>query len=138
MTNRLLVIDDEDSIREIIQICLESTTNWQILTASSGREGIEIAQNEHPDAILLDVMMPYMDGPTTFKQLQTIAAICDIPTILLTAKAQSYEKKELMNLGVAGIITKPFLPDDLVMSICKILNWNYVPYMNENPDFCTG
>jgi CheY-like chemotaxis protein len=124
MNKRVLVIDDEDGVREIIQICLESMTNWELFTASSGREGINLAQSEHPDAILLDVMMPYMDGPTTFKQLQTIADTCDIPTILLTAKAQSCEKQELLDLGVAGVITKPFLPDDLVIDICTILNWN--------------
>lgn len=129
MTKRILVIDDEDGVREIIQICLESMTNWQVLTASSGREGIEIAQSKHPDVILLDVMMPYMDGPTTFKQLQTITATCDIPTILLTAKAQSCEQQEFLDLGVAGIITKPFLPEDLVIRVCEILNWNYMTYI---------
>ncbi|MBD2255905.1 response regulator [Nostoc parmelioides] len=132
MTKRILVIDDEDGVREIIQICLESTTNWEILTASSGREGIEIAQSQHPDVILLDVMMPYMDGPTTFKQLRAITATCDIPTILLTAKAQSCEQQEFLDLGVAGIITKPFLPEDLVIDICKIVNWNYMNYMIES------
>jgi CheY-like chemotaxis protein len=129
MTKRILVIDDEDGVREIIQICLESMTDWEVLTASSGREGIEIAQSEHPDVIMLDVMMPYMDGPTTFKQLQTIKETCDIPTILLTAKAQSCEQQEFLDLGVAGLITKPFLPEDLVMRICEILNWNYMTYI---------
>lgn len=129
MTKRILVIDDEDGVREIIQICLESMTDWKVLTASSGREGIEIAQSEHPDVIMLDVMMPYMDGPTTFKQLQAITATCDIPTILLTAKAQSCEQQEFLDLGVAGLITKPFLPEDLVMRICEILNWNYMTYV---------
>lgn len=124
MTKRILVIDDENGIREIIQICLESITDWEILTAPSSREGIEIAKSEHPDAILLDVMMPCMDGPTTFKQLQTIAETCDIPTIFLTAKAQTSEQNELLNLGVAGVITKPFLPENLVINICKILNWD--------------
>jgi CheY-like chemotaxis protein len=126
MTKRILVIDDEDGVREIIQICLESMTDWEVLTASSGREGIEIAQSEHPDVIMLDVMMPYMDGPTTFKQLQAIKETCDIPAILLTAKAQSCEQQEFLDLGVAGLITKPFLPEDLVMRICEILNWNYM------------
>ncbi|MBH8566684.1 response regulator [Nostoc sp. CENA67] len=126
MTKRLLVIDDEDSVREIIQISLESVAGWDILTASSGSEGIEIAESEHPDAILLDVMMPDMDGPTTFKQLQESVATCDIPTIMVTAKAQTTEQQQLRNLGVAGVITKPCLPQDLVDEICKILNWNQV------------
>jgi CheY-like chemotaxis protein len=135
MTKKILVIDDEDDVREIIQLSLESTTSWDVLTASSAREGIEIAQSEHPDAILLDVMMPFMDGPTTFKQLQTIDATSDIPTILLTAKAQSCEQQEFMDLGVAGVITKPFLPEDLVINICKILHWDYMVYANQAQDF---
>jgi len=126
MTKRILVIDDEDSVREIIQISLESVAGWNTLTASSGSEGITIAESEHPDAILLDVMMPYMDGPTTFKQLQANLATRDIPTIMVTAKAQSSEKKQLMDLGVSGVITKPCLPLSLVEEICKILNWDKV------------
>ncbi|MBU7582572.1 MAG: response regulator [Nostoc sp. TH1S01] len=126
MTKRILVIDDEDSVREIVQISLESVAGWDILTASSGNEGIEIAESEQPDAILLDVMMPYMDGPTTFKKLQASVATCNIPTIMLTAKAQSSEQKQFMDLGVAGVITKPWLPLDLVHNICKILNWSSV------------
>jgi len=132
MAKRILVIDDEDGVKEIIQICLESMTKWEVLTASSGRDGIKVAQSEYPDAILLDVMMPYMDGPTTFKQLQAIPGVSDIPTILVTAKAQSYEQQEFLDLGVAGIITKPFLPENLVSDICEILNWNDVDCINKN------
>ncbi|SRR5579883_1364826 len=124
MTKRILVIDDEDNVREIIQISLEAAAGWNVLTASSGGEGIEIATSESLDAILLDVMMPHMDGPTTFMQLQAIPATRDIPTILLTAKAQRTEQQQFINLGVSGIITKPFLPQDLVNNICRILNWN--------------
>lgn len=124
MTKRILVIDDEDTVREIIQISLEAVAGWDILTASSGSEGIAIAESEHPDAILLDVMMPYMDGPTTFKKLQASVTTADIPTIMVTAKAHTSEQKQLMELGITGIITKPCLPQDLVDDICKILNWN--------------
>lgn len=127
MTKKILVIDDEDSVREIIQISLESVAGWDILTASSGNEGLRIAESEHPDAILLDVMMPYMDGPTTFKQLQATVGTCDIPTIMVTAKAQPHEQQEFRNLGVAGVITKPCLPQELVHDICKILNWSPIP-----------
>ncbi|MBD2521431.1 response regulator [Nostoc sp. FACHB-133] len=129
MKKRLLIIEDEDSVREIIQISLESLAGWDILTASSGSEGIKIAASEHPDAILLDVMMPEIDGPTTFKQLQATAATCDIPTIMLTAKAQPSEQQQLRNLGVAGVITKPCLPQELVDDICKMLNWNPVIHL---------
>ncbi|KYC41060.1 two-component system response regulator [Scytonema hofmannii PCC 7110] len=123
MTKRVLVIDDEDGVRNIIQISLEVVAGWDVLSATSGMEGIAIAAVEQPDAILLDVMMPMMDGPTTFKQLQANTVTCHIPTILLTAKTQLSEQRQLLNLGVAGIITKPFNPQDLVSKVCNILDW---------------
>jgi CheY-like chemotaxis protein len=123
-TKRILVIDDEDGIREIIQICLEAVAGWQVLTAASGSEGLANAQSTLPDAILLDVMMPDLDGPTTFRQLQANAATQHIPTILLTAKAKISEHQQFINLGVTGVITKPFKAQDLVNQIREILNWS--------------
>lgn len=124
MTNkRILVIDDEDGIREIIQISLEAAAGWDVFTAASGSEGLENAQISQPDAILLDVMMPDMDGPTTFRQLQANSATKHIPTILLTAKAKISEQKQFIDLGVKGVITKPFKAMDLVKQIREILHW---------------
>ena len=123
-TKRILVIDDEDGIREIIQICLEAAAGWDVLTAASGSEGLATAQAEKPDAILLDVMMPDMDGPTTFRQLQADPTTQNIPTILLTAKAKISEQQQFIDLGVTGVITKPFKAQDLVNQIRKILHWN--------------
>lgn len=124
ITKRVLVIDDEDGIREIIQICLEAAAGWNVLTAASGSEGLAIAQDEQPDAILLDVMMPDMDGPTTFRQLQANPATEHIPTILLTAKAKISEQQQFIDLGVTGVITKPFKAQELVEQIRTILHWN--------------
>ncbi|MBD0343857.1 MAG: response regulator [Coleofasciculus sp. Co-bin14] len=123
-TKRILVIDDEDGIREIIQICLEAAAGWEVLTAASGSEGLVTAQEEQPDAILLDVMMPDMDGPTTFGHLQSNITTQHIPTILLTAKAKISEQKQFIDLGVTGVITKPFKAQDLVNQIREILNWS--------------
>lgn len=123
MTKRILIIDDEDGVREITQISLEAAAGWEVLTAASGSEGIKLAASEQPDAILLDVMMPEMDGPTTFKQLQQNPATQKIPTILLTAKAKSSEKQQFLDLGVAGVITKPFKPQELVQQIRQLLQW---------------
>lgn len=123
-TRRILVIDDEDGIREIIQICLEAAAGWDVLTAASGNEGLTTAQQEQPDAILLDVMMPDMDGPTTFRHLQANTTTQHIPTILLTAKAKISEQKQFIDLGVTGVITKPFKAQDLVNQIREILNWS--------------
>lgn len=120
---RILVIDDEDGIREIIQICLEAVAGWQVFTAASGSEGLINAQNTLPDAILLDVMMPDMDGPTTFRRLRANALTQDIPTILLTAKAKVSEQQQFINLGVTGVITKPFKAQDLVDQMRAILDW---------------
>ena len=123
-TKKVLVIDDEDGIREIIQICLEAAAGWDVLTAASGSEGLAAALAEQPDAILLDVMMPDMDGPTTFRQLQVNTKTQHIPTILLTAKAKISEQQQFIDLGVTGVITKPFKAQDLVNQIREILNWN--------------
>lgn len=122
-TKRILVIDDEDGIREIIQICLEAAAGWEVVTAASGSEGLADAQTTQPDAILLDVMMPDMDGPTTFRLLQANAKTRHIPTILLTAKAKISEQQQFIDLGVTGVITKPFKAQDLVNQIRKILKW---------------
>ena len=95
----ILIIDDEDDIREVAALSLEATAGWKILTASSGAEGIEIAQKEQPDAILMDVMMPGSDGPTTYRAMQEIPAISHIPVLLLTAKVQGVDKRRFADLG---------------------------------------
>lgn len=122
-TKTILAIDDDDGIREIIQFSLEATTDWEILTAASGKEGLAIAAEAKPDAILLDVMMPELDGIATFERLQTNPVTRDIPTILLTAKAKVSEQKQFIDLGVTGVITKPFTAMQLLEQIRKILQW---------------
>jgi CheY-like chemotaxis protein len=119
----ILAIDDDNGIREIIKFSIEAMTGWKVVTAVSGSEGIAIAEIEQPDAILLDIMMPDMDGSTTFHHLQANAATKNIPTILLTAKAIAKEQQRLHDLGVAGAIAKPFKAHYLVKQICEILGW---------------
>ena len=119
----ILVIDDDDGIREVIQICLEAIAGWDVMTASSGQDGLIIANNQKPDAILLDVMMPHLDGIATFQQLQSNNQTQTIPTILLTAKAKISEQKQYQHLGVRGVIIKPFEPYDLVAKIKAMLHW---------------
>src|SRR5919204_4180027 len=84
---RVLLIDDEDDIREVAQLSLEIVANWHVSTASSGAEGVGRAKADQPDAIILDVMMPDMDGDAPFRTLQATPATRHIPVILLTAKA---------------------------------------------------
>jgi CheY-like chemotaxis protein len=120
---RVLIIDDEDDIREVAALSLEATAGWQILTAPSGTQGIEIAIAQQPDAILMDVMMPGVDGPSTFREMQQIPAIAHIPVVLLTAKVQGVDKRRFADLGVAGVLFKPFDPLTLADQISETLRW---------------
>ncbi len=121
--HRVLIIDDEDDIREVAALSLEATAGWTILTASSGSAGIAVASAEQPDAILMDVMMPEMDGPSTFKLMQGNPAISGIPVVLLTAKVQGVDQRRFADLGVAGILFKPFDPLTLSAQIAEVLGW---------------
>ncbi|EKQ66831.1 response regulator with CheY-like receiver, AAA-type ATPase, and DNA-binding domains [Leptolyngbyaceae cyanobacterium JSC-12] len=121
MIRRILIIDDEDDIREATQVCLEATGDWEVLTASSGNEGLLKAESERPDAILLDVMMPGMDGITTFQELQTNPQTQNIPVILLTAKAQTAEQRQFNQLNVVAVITKPYDPFSLSAQLIRAI-----------------
>jgi CheY-like chemotaxis protein len=123
MLHKLLVIDDEDDIREVASLSLELTEGWTVKTANGGSAGTALALSMEPDAILLDVMMPDMDGPTTFRALQQQSATKSIPVIFLTAKVQAAEREKLMQLGVRGIIPKPFDPLTLGQQIKDVLSW---------------
>ena len=120
---RVLIIDDEDDIREVAALSLEATAGWQVITAPSGAKGIEAAIAEQPDVILMDVMMPGVDGPTTFRQMQQTPAIVHIPVLLLTAKVQGIDKRRFADLGVAGVLFKPFDPLTLADQISETLQW---------------
>ena len=121
---QILVIDNEVYIQEVIQIALETTSDWQVITAGSGQEGLAIAAQSQPDAILLDVMMPEMDGLTTFANLQANATTQPIPVILLTAKVQATDQQRYKQLGVQATISKPFDPLQLSTQISTILGWS--------------
>jgi CheY-like chemotaxis protein len=119
----ILIIDDEDDIREVAALSLEAVAGWTVYTASSGKEGILAAAELKPDAILMDVMMPGMDGPTTFKVIQQTPAIAQIPVVLLTAKVQGVDQRRFADLGVAGVLFKPFDPLLLSTQIAQALGW---------------
>lgn len=121
---RILVIDNEEYIREVAQICLETVAGWKVLTANSGHSGLVLAQKEQPDAILLDVMMPDMDGPTTFQNLQANVATKDIPVILLTAKVQASDRLRYTSMGIKAAIAKPFNPLTLANQVAEVLGWS--------------
>ncbi len=121
---RILIIDDAEDIREVAQVSLEIVGGWEVLTASSGIEGVAKAVAQQPDAILLDVMMPDQDGPTTFLQLQANSATQHIPVILLTAKALAGDRRMFADLGVASVIAKPFEPMSLASQVAQVLGWD--------------
>lgn len=121
---RILVIDDEDDIREVAQLCLETLGGWEVITASSGNEGLCKALAELPDAIILDVMMPQMDGPTTYQKLRENTATQNIPVIFLTAKAQLAEQRKFAELGAKGVLAKPFEPLLLANQVAEVLGWS--------------
>lgn len=121
---KILVVDDEEHIREIAAVSLELTENWNILTAGSGAEALRIAPLLKPDAILLDVMMPEMDGPSTLRALQSDPATSGIPVIFLTAKVQAADRRRFAELGVRSMITKPFDPLRLAADVAAALRWS--------------
>ena len=105
---KVLLIDDDEDIRRITWLVLERVGGMQVLQASSGAEGLQKAGDEKPDVILLDVVMPGMDGLDTFAALRANPVTTNIPVIFLTAKVIASEIEHLKNLGTAGVLTKPF------------------------------
>ena len=120
---RILFIDDQDDIKTLAQFCLESEAGWTMIGASNGKEGIAIAEQEQPDAILLDAMMPELDGIQTIAMLQNNPATKDIPTIFITAKAQASDRRRFYNAGAKGVINKPFDSLTLASQISGFLGW---------------
>lgn len=123
MPKHILLIDDEDDIREVTAVSLETVAGWQVSSAGSGVAGIELARTSLPDAILLDVMMPGQDGPATLRLLRNDKITAKIPVIFLTAKVQSIERERLRAIGAAGTLAKPFNPLTLANEIKEILDW---------------
>ncbi|MGI8773357.1 MAG: response regulator [Acidobacteriaceae bacterium] len=123
MGRRILIIDDEEDIRQVAGLSLETVAGWDVILANSGAQGIETAAREVPDAILLDVMMPAMDGPTTFQHLRDNPKTTMIPVLLLTAKVQGSDQRRFASLGVAGILFKPFDPLTLSRQVADALGW---------------
>jgi CheY-like chemotaxis protein len=120
----ILIIDDEADIREIAQASLEIMKNWAVTTACSGEEGIARATANPPDAILLDVMLPDMDGTIALQKLQENPITCKIPVIFLTAKVRASDQRRLAEMKVSAILAKPFNPEDLADQIVDTLGWD--------------
>lgn len=118
---KILLVDDEADIRLVAEISLSNLGGWQVIQAASGPEALDLAARELPDLVLLDVMMPGMDGPTTLLRLRALAGGETVPVIFMTAKVQRAEIDRLLSLGVRGLIPKPFDPMTLPQEIRRIL-----------------
>lgn len=124
MSHRILIIDDEDDIREVAAMSLETVAGWEVIVANSGAQGLARAASYKPEAILLDVMMPGMDGPTTFRELRSNPDTASIPVLFLTAKVQATDRRLFADLGVEAVLVKPFDPLTLSTQIAGALGWD--------------
>ncbi len=116
----VLLVEDDDHIRMIVKTSLSKLTKWTIEEARDGFEGLEAAAKSMPDFILMDVMMPGMDGVTTLASLKKNEKLKDIPVIFMTAKVQQEEIDDYIKLGAWGVITKPIDPMTLPQTITAI------------------
>jgi two-component system OmpR family response regulator len=114
---KVMIIDDDEDVRAISELAVRKIGGWAVVSLDSGSEAVAVASAERPDVILLDVMMPPPDGPTTLAMLREDAATATIPIIFLTAKSQQHEIDRYLELGANGVIGKPFdvtlLPDEI-------------------------
>lgn len=118
----IMMVDDDPCIRKVAQMSLSRVGKWAVVLADSGTKALELMTQTKPDVILLDVMMPGMDGPTTFKKLKESADITHTPVIFMTAKVLKQELESYCQLGAAGVITKPFDPMTLPHEIRNIVD----------------
>jgi len=123
-TKRVLIIDDEADVRAVVRGCLEDIAGWEVVAAESGKEGLVKVIKDSPDAILLDMMMPGMNGLEFLSALQNYTNEV-LPVVLLTAKINLAQSDELAGLNVKGVIPKPFDPFLLVEQFANFLGWEY-------------
>ncbi len=116
----IMIIDDEPDILEIARLCLEGVGGFRVTPCAGGRAGIAAALTALPDLILIDVMMPELDGPGTLAHLREHKALDHIPVVFMTARAQPAEVAHYKALGAAGVIAKPFDPMKLSADIVEI------------------
>ncbi len=117
----VLLVDDEAHIRRIAELSLGTVGGMQVRCAASGAEALGVLAALVPDIIVLDVMMPAMDGPTLLGRIRENAVVAEVPVIFMTAKAEPAEVARLRSLGAIGVITKPFEPMTLATEIRRLV-----------------
>lgn len=120
---RILVVDDSELVHELARMALESREGWEIRCAASGVEAVAMVAAEPPDAILLDVEMPELDGPATVAALRAVPATAQVPVVFLTAHDDAETLARLRGLGVAGVLAKPFDATTLAEDLARVLGW---------------
>ncbi len=120
-TQKIMYVEDEPDIQTIARIALEQIGGFDLLVCSSGQAALDQVSDFAPDIILLDVMMPEMDGIETFRQLKTLPACADVPVVFMTARVQTHEIKEYTDLGAVDVIAKPFSPITLAEQVKTII-----------------
>ncbi len=120
---RVLVVDDSPLIREAARIGLETVAGHSVETVQSGEEAVARASAQRPDAILLDVVMPGMDGPATLAALRAGEVTRDVPVVMVTGLDVATHGPELEQLGAVGMISKPFDPATLAAQVAELLRW---------------
>lgn len=118
---KILVIEDNKNITLVEEMCLEAAGH-QVLIAADGIQGLELALNEHPDLILLDILIPKMDGYLVLKALQENPSTMEIPVVVTSAKAQTEDLRKANTYNIDGYLVKPFTPQELVTKINEVLN----------------
>lgn len=124
---KILYAEDEPDVQTVVEITIQSMSNYDIKACSNGKKLLDCVEEYNPDLILLDVMMPEMDGPTTFEHLLSNEKTKDIPVIFMTAKAQTHEVETFKKSGAIGIITKPFDP----LLLCSEIEQIWEKHNNE-------
>ena len=124
LSRKVLVVDDDDIIREVAKLALEVVGGWQVSTATTGVEAGHAAERDQPDVVLLDVMMPGLDGPGTAALLAGNEATRDLPVIFLTAKTPHGDTSLTSMPNVVGVISKPFDPMSLAQEINRLTGWD--------------
>ncbi|MCS6889373.1 response regulator [Chloroflexus sp.] len=120
LLNKILFVEDDPDIQMVAQLALEAVGGYTVQMCSSGAEALAVAEQFAPDLILLDVMMPGMDGPTTLAELRKKPTLAQTPVIFMTARVQRHEIEQYLALGAADVISKPFDPMTLSTQVADI------------------
>jgi CheY-like chemotaxis protein len=123
LSRHILVIDDSALIREAARIALDTIGGRRVSAATGGQEGVALATSDHPDAILLDVVMPDMDGIAVVERVRATPSLRSLPIVLLTAKDRPEDRERFRNIAISGVIAKPFDIGSLSRQLNDLLGW---------------